>query len=414
MPPATRPKLNSSNSSHVASNSSNSSIVASAAPLLLLALHGLGGVPPDHSLSLLSAVPEAPAPPRVTSAFERWRAARGTAPSAPPKLAPRKPALPGRRPPARPPPDAMSDGVGLGLDLVTDLVDVNTVTNYKKWAAWKAAQDAEAKEAERKKEADLNAAARAAAAAKAAEPPKMPWENFTLPFSREGLQAHEGGGFDLDYFLTVITPISWPFEFYKNATTIETGDPNDNTKNASMTIGRMTTWQKAIWSLSGLIGSAGMKWHHDVAERREQECLKEVKGFNELRPNTPHEKKVCARKAGFFRVLGAGSIKCWLQIPFLHMPCACKRETSAGEFTMKEKLKGFVGFAGDGTDKYITGCPYGKFLGWSTRDHWMFLLYPFVWYTMGLFTLALLLLLTLLQSPLNSLIYGTILKYPIQ
>ena len=113
-------------------------------------------------------------------------------------------------------------------------------------------------------------------------------------------------------------------------------------------------------------------------------------------------------------MLGAGSIKCWLQIPFLHMPCACKRETSAGEFTMKEKLKGFVGFAGDGTDKYITGCPYGKFLGWSTRDHWMFLLYPFVWYTMGLFTLALMLLLTLLQSPLNSLIYGTILKYPLQ
>ena len=42
----------------------------------------------------------------------------------------------------------------------------------------------------------------------------------------------------------------------------------------------------------------------------------------------------------------------------------------------------------------------------------MFLLYPFVWYTMGLFTLALLLLLTLIQSPLNNLIYGTILKYP--
>ena len=212
MPPVTRPKLgssNSSNSSHVASNSSNSSIVASAAPLLLLALHGLGGVPPDGSLSLLSAVPEAPAPPRVTSAFERWRAARGTAPSAPPKLAPRKPALPGRRPPARPPPDAMSDGVGLGLDLVTDLVDVNTVTDYKKWAAWKAAQDAEAKEAERKKEADLNAAARAAAAAKAAEPPKMPWENLTLPFSREWQQTHDGGGgFDFDTFLTVITPIS--------------------------------------------------------------------------------------------------------------------------------------------------------------------------------------------------------------
>ena len=396
MPPATRPKLNSSNSSHAASNSSNSSHVASVAPLLLLALHGLGGVPPDGSLSLLSAVPEAPAPPRVTSAFERWRAARGTAPSAPPKLAPRKPALPGRRPPARPPPDAMSDGVGLGLDLVTDLVDVNTVTDYKKWAAWKAAQDAEAKEAERKKEADLNAAARAAAAAKAAEPPKMPWENFTLPFSRESLQAHDGGGgFDLDTFLTAITPISWPFEFYKNATTIETGDPNDNTKNASMTIGRMTTWQKAIWSLSGLIGSAWMKWYHDVAERKEQECLRLYRGDNALMQNTPSQKKVCARKAGFFRVLGAGSIKCWLQIPFLHMPCACKKGSVGGE-------------------KYIAGCPYGKFLGWSTRDHWMFLLYPFVWYTMGLFTLALVLLLTLLQPPLNSLIYGTILKYPLQ
>ena len=396
MPPATRPKLNSSNSSHAANNS-NTSLhhVVSAAPLLLLALHGLGGVPPDGSLSLLSAVPEAPAPPRVTSAFERWRAARGTAPSAPPKLAPRKPALPGRRPPARPPPDAMSDGVGLGLDLVTDLVDVNTVTDYKKWAAWKAAQDAEAKEAERKKEADLNAAARAAAAAKAAEPPKMPWDNLTLPFSREFMQAHEGGGFDFDTFLTVITPISWPFEFYKNATTIETGDPNDNTKNASMTIGRMTTWQKAIWSLSGLIGSAWMKWYHDVAARREQQCLSLYRGDNALMENTPSQKKVCARKAGFFRVLGAGSIKCWLQIPFLHMPCACKKGSVGGE-------------------KYIAGCPYGKFLGWSTRDHWMFLVYPFVWYTMGLFTLALLLLLTLIQSPLNNLIYGTILKYPLQ
>ena len=151
MPPVTRPKVGSSkssNSSHVASNSSNSSIVASA---------GASGTA-DSSESEWSGG----TPPRVTSAFERWRAARGTAPSAPPKLAPRKPALPGRRPPARPPPDAMSDGVGLGLDLVTDLVDVNTVTDYKKWAAWKAAQDAEAKEAERKKEADLNAAFHAA------------------------------------------------------------------------------------------------------------------------------------------------------------------------------------------------------------------------------------------------------------
>ena len=258
MPPVTRPKLgssNSSNSSHVASNSSNSSIVASAAPLLLLALLARRHASGRLALAAVGGARGAGAAARVTSAFERWRAARGTAPSAPPKLAPPKPALPGRRPPASPPPgDERRRRPRPGPrhrprrrehgDRLQEMggVEGRAGRRGEGGGAEEGGGSAHRPRGRRRRQKRR----------RAAEALGRIWA--VLPRRAAGARRRAAG--DFDTFLTVITPISWPFEFYKNATTIETGDPNDNTKNASMTIGRMTTWQKAIWSLSGLIGSA--------------------------------------------------------------------------------------------------------------------------------------------------------------